>query len=303
MEINGIQIRDIKDIQDALTAFQTLNIELENLGESMSDNLGDYKELTNNQKEILEAINTLLINAQKTKNDIIELANNFPKFANEIKSNFKSDANAINDKIKTALESFDSSFKASFSNLKSKLDDLDAENKKSIERAINSINFNRIQKSINLTVKKANEELLESVDNFIPVINKIESTKDEIETFNNNLTDSIDNFNKASKSLNAWKITAVLFVGLCLGAGAMLFFGLQSSKQYYYADMIQAKNKYDTEVNRLEDKYIRISKTAQFVKELGIKKIVQADGIYLIIDKNRINSAYHNENYYVWKIK
>ena len=46
MTINGMQIKDLKDVQDVLAAFQTLIITTETLIEELSKQTEDYRAIT-----------------------------------------------------------------------------------------------------------------------------------------------------------------------------------------------------------------------------------------------------------------
>jgi len=299
MEINGLQIRDIKDIQDALTAFATLNAELENLSDSMAQNLGDYKSLTTNQKEVLNAINQLQINSTSARDKIIELLKELPKYLDDMKSSFKSDANSIDAQIKATLSSFEQNMQSSLLELNRKLKELDRENQESIKTAINSINYKQVQKHINQTVKQAEYKLINSLDNFTKVIRAIKETKREIESVSYELNDSVESFNSAVKSMNWVKSIAYISIGAVIGAAAMLYFGLQEAKPLYYADIVQKQKEYET----AKAKYLKTVKNLT-----GVAKFLNKNGIifgYGYFDDTKEPYIYFKKGNYTnaWKDK
>ena len=230
MEINGLQIRDIKDIQDALTAFSTLNAELENLGDSMAENLGDYKSLTNNQKEILEAINALQINSNKAKDDLIGFANDLPIFIKDMNESFSLNSINVIKQIESSLENANTNIVKNFNSLKAKIDYLSNSNLEAIEEAIKSINFKHIEDSINVQIGNQEKVLTNNIKSLDKSIKGINNSAKNVEIVRENISVSLLRFNKASKSLTIWKSLILLLIGGIAGAGAMFTYGLPMIK-------------------------------------------------------------------------
>lgn len=274
MEINGLKIRDITDIQDALTAFSTLNAELENLSDSMAQNLGDYKSLTSNQKEILEAINTLQINSNKIKDELLDFANVMPNFVNKLNDKISLNSTNVIKQIEKSLSDANGTINRNFESLKKKIDGLEDSNLEAIKKAIDSVNFSRIEKAINSQIAKQQKELSSHISTLDGSIDSINKSSKNLEAVQHNINLAISNFNKASKSLTVWKIVAVLFVGAFVGAGAMLAYGLPVAKPLYYTDLVKARK---DNLATQEDYKAMIQK---------------ANGVVKWLDKNNIRYGY-----------
>ncbi|MEA2018246.1 MAG: hypothetical protein U9N59_07345, partial [Campylobacterota bacterium] len=82
MEINGIKIRDMKDVQDVLMALETIKSGIENVSDDMSNNYTNYSSLNEDisnsaysQKELIEGISNLQIKAKNLFNNYHALGN------------------------------------------------------------------------------------------------------------------------------------------------------------------------------------------------------------------------------------
>ena len=244
MEINGINIRDIKDVQDALTAFSTLNAELENLDDSMTENINDYQSLTTNQKEILAAINSLQINSTKIKDDLVEFGNDLPTFINQLNDKMKSSSSRVIQQTEQSLDEAKISINNDFQRLKNKINDLESTNLKAIEKAIDSVNFTQVEKAINNQIARQQKKLNSNISTLDSSIDSINESSKNLKQIQKNINVSISNFNKVSRTLTAWKTVAVLTVGAVFGAAIMLVYGLSEARPFYYQNLIRTKQEY-----------------------------------------------------------
>ena len=83
MEINGIKIREMKDVQDVLMALETIKLGLENVSDTMNNNYNNYSSLNEDisnsvysQKELIDGISNLQIKARDIIDNINTLNNN-----------------------------------------------------------------------------------------------------------------------------------------------------------------------------------------------------------------------------------
>lgn len=250
MEINGINIRDIRDAQDILTALEIIRATLENLSDDMQNNYTNYSETTQAFRDskadinsILDSLNRLQINAQDLNK------------TNEITSNkINENANIITTAFKTEIDKNIDLLERKFTRYKS-------DTIFNIDKAINSIDLHKFDNSIKSMLNDKIEALKIEVEN-IEINNqnfaKINQNLDNVLTnANQNLKDSIsqtfedmDNnlttFKRVTKTLNFMVISATFIGGLALGllgGGSVSFLKL---KEYY-----------DIKIKDLDDKYLK----------------------------------------------
>lgn len=286
MEINGLKIRDMKDVQDVLMALEIIKSGIENLSDSMSENYQDYNSLVSDisdsvvsQKELIEGISNLQIKAgtlfdnyhalgklQKEMNDnnILMLKKEFKDFDRQIKDTMSSVVNGID--LSTFRKQVETLFNDKISNLESEV---------------------RRLKSGNDDLEKLNTTI-----------------KSTLKTAKNEMSDSISQFNTLSKVVN-WKVLlGVGFSGMFLGAMIMGGWGLQFLKDKIFKDEQLAISSYKEKIAEMESKYIAASELEKVARESEVKYTTDKDGNrYIIIPgKNVENSYKSNTNYQVWKL-
>lgn len=240
MEINGIKIRDIKDVQDVLMALETIKSGIENLSDDMSSNYTNYSSLNEDisnsvfsQKELIEGISHLQIKARDLIDNI-----------NTLNSNTKSiNSNTINT-IKKEFEEFDYHIKKSMSSVVNSID------LSTFKRQVEDL-FNDKISSLESEVRRLN-----SNNNDLEKLNT--TIKSTLKTAKSEMSDSINEFNRLSKVVN-WKvILSVAFGGMF--AGASLVSGI-----LFYQDRILfdgltittfQKNLLKVEKSHPNDKYV-----------------------------------------------
>lgn len=285
MEINGIKIRDMKDVQDVLMALETIKSGIENLSDSMSENYTNYSSLNEDisnsvysQKELIEGISNLQIKArtlfdnyqalgklQKEMNDnnILMLKKEFKDFDRQIKDTMSSVVNGID--LSTFRRQVETLFNEKISNLESEV---------------------RRLKSGNDDLKKLNSTIKST----------LKSAKTE-------MSDSIEDFNRLAKVVN-WKvIVSVLFGGMFAGALLMMFFGLNIAKSQIFKDEQMAISEYKNKTAEMESKYIAASELEKVARKYEIKYINNKDGKYILMPGKKVENAYKSDtNWQVWKL-
>jgi len=275
MEINGIKIRDIRDAQDILMALETIKLSIENISNNLDKNYKNYnsinKDIANNvilQKELIESISHLQIKAS----DIIDNINT-------LNSNIKSINNNTINTVRKEFEEFDRQIKSTMSD------------------AINSIDLSTFRKQIQSLFEKkivsleAEVERLKNNNNNLKKLNVY--IKKTIRNEKEDISNSIDEFNRLSKIMN-WKvILSVGLGGMFAGAILMMFFGLNIAKKQIFKDELNAIKKYEN-----------ASKFEKVALKYGIKLIVDDQGNKnIVIPSKKVKTAYKSQaNYFVWKL-
>jgi len=167
-----------------------------------------------------------------------------PNLVNDLNEKMSSKTTNLIKQIDKSLSEANSTINRNFKSLKDKIDNLEDSNIEAIQSAINSVNFDKIEKAINSQIAKQQKKLssyISTLDSSIDSINKSSKNLDEVQ---DDINSAISDFNKASKSLTFWKIVAVLLTGAFFGAFAMLGYGLQIAKPLIFADSIKTQKKY-----------------------------------------------------------
>jgi len=298
MEINGIRIRDMKDVQDVLMALETIKSGIENISDGLSENYEDYNSVSediansvSSQKELIESISNIQIKASDIIDNINILNNNTKsinsKTINTIKTEFEEFDRQIENTMSSAINSIDlSTFRRQIESLfDKKITSLEVE----VERLKN--NNNNLEK-FNSNIKKT-------------LRNEKEDIEDTLNNLNYDLSNSINKFNKLSKVVN-WKvILSVGLAGMFAGALLMMFVGLNIAKKQVFKDELTATKSYNDKKNELDSKYANASELEKVAREYGIKLIIDNEGNKnIVINSNKVKNAYKSEtNYFVWKLK
>jgi len=285
MEINGIKIRDMKDVQDVLMALETIKSGIENLSDDMSENyqgynalVGDISDSVATQKELIEGISHLQIKAR----DIIDNINT-------LNSNTKTiNSNTINT-IKKEFEEFDYHIQKTMSSVVNGID------LTTFKRQIETLFSDKIS-SLESEVRRLN-----SNNNDLEKLNT--TIKSTLKTAKTEMSDSIEDFNRLVKVVN-WKvIVSVLFGGIFIGAILMMFFGLNIAKSQIFKDEQMAISEYKNKTDEMESKYIAASELEKVAREYGVKYLQNEEGKYILINDKKIENAYKsNTNWQVWKL-
>jgi len=285
MEINGLKIRDMRDVQDVLMALETIKLGIENIGDGLSENYEDYNSISediansvSSQKELIESISALQIKAS----DIIDNIN-------ILNNNTKSINNKTISTIKTEFEEFDRQIENTMSS------------------AINSIDLSTFRRQIESLFDKKITSLESEVrrlknnnDNFGKLNDIVQSNLKNVKS---EMSKSINEFNRLAKVVN-WKvILSVGFGGIFAGALLMMFFGLDIAKKQVFKDQQTAIQNYKTKTANLEKKYIAASELEKVARKIGIKYITNKDGRYILMPAKKVKNSYKSEaNYLVWKL-
>ena len=274
MEINGIRIRDMKDVQDVLMAFETIKANLENISDDLDKNYEDYKSISkdvnnsiNTQKEIIESISKIQIQA----NELVE----------KIKQTNKDIVEANIETIKIIQ------------------DEIKKLSNRIIE-TINSIEFKEIEQTINTKLASKINEIETKIIELNKIPTAIEKTKNKtIETLDKNiktnqkklnyvtnkLNKSLETFNEEYKSINKYKLFATAAICIAIGAiAATLILTLN----------YKLTNKTNT----------KLSKIDKIIKEYQIQLVNNDNNLYLTIPKSNLKDIYYTTNgYRVWELK
>lgn len=285
MEINGIKIRDMKDVQDVLMALETIKSGIENLSDDMSENYQGYNALVNDisdsvvsQKELIEGISHLQMKA-KTLFDNYHALGNLQKEMN--------DNNIIM--------------------LKKEIKDFDRQIKDTMSSVINSIDLSTFRRQVETlfndkisNLENENRRLSNNNDKLKSLNSDIETT---LKSAKRDMKDSIDDFNRLSKVLN-WKvILSVGFGGMFLGAMIMGGWGITFLKDKIFKDEQLAISSYKEKIAEMESKYIAASELEKVAREYEIKFIHDKDGKYILMPGKKVENAYRsNTNWQVWKL-
>jgi len=286
MEINGIKIREMKDVQDVLMALETIKLGLENVSDTMNNNYNNYSSLNEDisnsvysQKELIDGISNLQIKAR----DIIDNINTLNNNTKSINSNTIST-------IKKEFEDFDYYIKKTMSTVVNSID------LSTFKRQVENL-FNDKISSLESEVRRLNS----NNDNLKKLNTTIKST---LKNTSNDMYDSIDEFNRLSKVVN-WKvIVSVLTGGIFLGALIMGGWGLQFFKNKIFKDEQMAISEYKEKTAAMESKYIAASELEKVAREYEIKYTTDKDGNrYIIMPSKNVQNSYKSDgDYQVWKL-
>ena len=287
MEINGIRIRDMKDVQDVLMALETIKSGIENISDGLSENYEDYNSISedisnsvSSQKELIESISNIQIKA----NDIVDNIN-------ILNNDTKSINSKTIDTIKTEFKEFDRQIENTMSS------------------AINNIDLSTFRKQIEslfdskITSLESEVRRLKNNNNDFGKLNDI--VQSNLKNVKSEMSKSINEFNRLAKVVN-WKvILGVGFAGVFAGALLMMFFGLNIAKKQVFKDELTATKSYNDKKNELDSKYANASELEKVAREYGIKLIKGNEGSKnIVIDSKKVETAYKSKtNYFVWKLK
>ncbi len=285
MEINGLKIRDMKDVQDVLMALEIIKSGIENLSDDMSNNYTNYSSLNEDisnsvysQKELIEGISHLQIKARDILDNINTLNNN-TKTINK---------NTI-DIIKKEFEEFDYHIQKTMSSIVNGID------LSTFRQQVEKLFKDKVSSLENETRRlEINNDNLEKLNNTIK--STLKSTKAE-------MRESIEEFNRLAKVVNLKVILSVGFGGIFLGAILMMFFGLNIAKTQIFKDEQMAISEYKNKTSQMESKYIAANEIEKIAREYEIKFIHDKDGKYILIPNEKVENAYKsNTNWQVWKL-
>jgi hypothetical protein len=293
MQINGIEIRDIKDAQDVLMALETIRGAIEVLSESMSDNYNGYSGAVSNQTEIIESINHLMIESKKIIDNINILNNNTKIINKDTVSKVNYVSKEIIEKIESEREWFIKEFD---STLQSKLDSIDKDNftnqANKIYRELSYLNSQILEDS-----KALKENLTKNSQTLEQSVNKsLKSIKEEISSDLNSLREEKIKVFKRPTIIGYVLVALVsTFVGSILGAYMKFDFVVS----YIVPKAINNANKElsSKEINIERRKY-ELEKREQEV-EREYKKFKTIYNLYTFLQKNNIkplSSGYTTHN-------
>jgi len=287
MEINGLKIRDMKDVQDVLMALETIKLGLENVSDNMDNNYKDYISLNYNiadsvstQKGIVEGISHLQIKG----NDLL-------KYLEQLNNNVK----IVNNK--------------SISNLKEEFSNFDMQIERTLSTVINGIDLSRFRRQVETlfndkinSLENEVRRLKRNIDYLYEINNKLDKT---IDYNKDNLIATINDFNELSKLVNYKVVIGSILGGILMGGILMGGFGISFLKDKIFNDEQIAIEKYNYERDRLEQKYIKASKLEQQARKYNINYVTDNDGNkYITVPANKVEETFlSNANYQVIKLK
>ncbi len=286
MEINGIEIKDIKDAQDVLTALETLRLGIEILSDSMNENYTNYNSLTVNindsvhsQKELIDGLSHLQMKAHALS-DNYQALSRFQKETN--------DNNIL--MLKKEFKDFDRQIKNTMSNVVNEID------LSIFERQVETLFNDKIS-----ILENEARRLKSNVDDFEKLNTTIKLTLGNARDGMNN---SINQFNALAKSTN-WKvILGVGFTSIFAGALLMMFFGLSIAKSQIFKDEQMVISDYKEKIAKMESKYIAASKFEEVVREYEVTFIHNEEGKYILIPNEKVENAFKTrKNWQAWKLR
>lgn len=253
MEINGMKIRDMKDVQDVLVALETIKMSLENLSEDMDKNYDNYsstsedlKESITNEKGIIEAINHLQVNANDLINNIEDLAQQ---------------SDRLNTKNIEAL--------------KEQIKEFENQVQKAMDTAIDKVDFSRLRQQI-LNIFK---EKISIIDTQLEKLNK---SKDDLAQFNKSMRltldtvdldmkNKINSFNRLSKLVNYKTLGATFLGGIFSGFIIFTLFDISIFKDKIFKEEKETIYIYNQKIKYLDDVYGKAKSLEAFLNKNGIK--------------------------------
>lgn len=253
MEINGIKIRDVKDIQDLLAMLETIKMSLENLSEDMDQNYDNYsstskdlKESIANEKGIIEAINHLQVNASDLINQIEDLAQQSDRLNTKNIEVLKEQIKEFENQVQIAMET-----------------------------AIDKVDFSRLRQQI-LSILK---EKISIIDKQLEGLNK---SKDDLEQFNKSMRltldtvyldmkNKINSFNRLSKLVNYKTLGATFLGGIFLGFIIFTLFDISIFKDKIFKEEKETIYIYNQKIKYLDDVYGKAKSLEAFLNKNGIK--------------------------------
>lgn len=290
MEINGMKIRDMKDVQDVLMALETIKNGVENLSDSMTENYTNYSSLNEDmsnsvfsQKELIQGISHLQIKAR----DIVDNINTLNNNTKSINSNTIST-------IKKEFEEFDYHIKKTMLNVVNELDL--SEFRQQFKQQVEELFKDKISALENEVRRlKDGNDYLNKLN--ITILQTAKSTKIE-------MSDSIKEFNRLSKVVNRKVISFAVFSGIFVGAISMMFFGLNIAKSQIFIDEKIAIEDYNSKTKEMESKYIAANELEKAARKYNVQFLENKEGKYIVIqDKNVERSYKSDEGYQVWVIR
>jgi len=132
--------------------------------------------------------------------------------------------------------------------------------------------------------------------NFDKINNSVKSNLIEIQNEN-------EQIKNLAKSVNLKTMIAIGSGSFFLGMILMSGLGLQLLKDKVYQDTINAKNEYIAKKNELDNKYANASALEKIARKINLKYEHNKNGKFVFIDTDKVENAYSNEKFQVWKLK
>lgn len=297
MEINGIKIRDMKDVQDVLMALETIKLSIENLSDDMSNNYHNYSSLNEDisdsvvsQKELIEGISHLQIKGKELADYLQQLGSNI-KIVNQ---------KSINN-LKEEFENFDYQIKNTLSNV---VNDIDLSTFRKQVETLFSSKVSSLESEVR-RLSKLNDDLSTLNDNLDKSIKTAKTkVKETFDYTKENIDDSLERFNSMAKVVN-YKSIGFSFVGGCfVGFMALGVFGLDLLKDRMFKNEQMAINEYNQKKAELDSKYSNASELEKKARDFDIKFTTDKDGNrYIIMPNKYVEKQYISDtNWQVWKL-
>ncbi len=317
MIIHGIELTDNMDIKDIIALFNALIVSSETTATELDKNHKNYAEISTvstenlaKYKAVLEAINTLQINATETVETALKKADNLGSKIDDknkelyasIKKHNQSLYDAVNEQIKKLKEDTKTIITEAMNNVNIDTSDLSRVINAKIEKYdlskldsfIRSANAN-IDQATN-KMNRAMSDVQEIEGNLKESINSLDRTSNNITIKTEEINDAVKNINSANKSISMATTLAMLFVGIVIGAGVMTYFKIDAVSDYYFSSY-DKKVAHEKAVN--DELMEQINNTSQLEQWLIKNKIKLNTGtftdtreIYISVPKRYVKDHY-----------
>ena len=194
LEINGMKISGIKDVQDVLSALATINAELENLSSTFEDNYIKYDKINQDsiqnyqkQSDIIQAITTLQSKSKNIYDEVIKGQKEASKIFKRERETLLSASNQFSEEHKIIGDRISNDLTDTLDTLRVELNQIRGKISNSFHRAI--------QEDINIDTTELAKKINARVDEI------------DIENLNSNVIEVKDTIKKATNNISSWSET------------------------------------------------------------------------------------------------